>query len=73
MFINPKKIARSEEAAECEILSKNTKGKQWIATKMLRDSTGKELTGVDLAKSLNVYTEVYISLWYAKKIGFLSK
>ena len=73
IFINPKKIARSEEAAECEILSKNTKGKQWIATKMLRDSTGKELTGVDLAKSLNVYTEVYISLWYAKKIGFLSK
>ena len=31
------------------------------------------LIGADLAKSLNVYTEVYISLWYAKKIGFLSK
>jgi len=73
MFVNPKKIARSEEAAECEILSKNTKGKQWIATRMLRDSTGKELTGADLAKSLNTYTEVYVSLWYAKKIGFLSK
>ena len=36
------------------------------------DSTGKELTGADLAKSLNNYTEVYVSLWYAKKIGFLS-
>jgi hypothetical protein len=68
-----KKIARSEEAAECEILSKNTKGKQWIATRMLRSAEGKELTGTDLGKSLNTYTEVYVSLWYAKKIGLLSK
>jgi len=73
MLVNPKKIAKSEEAAECEILSKNTKGKQWIATRMLRDASGRELTGADLAKSLNEYTEVYVSLWYAKKIGFLSK
>lgn len=73
ILINPKKIAKSDEAAECEILSKNTKGKQWIATRMLRDSAGKELSGSDLAKSLNEYTEVYVSLWYAKKIGFLSK
>ena len=72
-LINPRKISASEEAASCEILSQNTRGTQWIATRMLRDESGKELTGTDLAKSLNKYTEVYVSLWYAKKIGIFSK